>query len=197
VFDVKKNSDKDENSALGKNFCRKCGRLGVRLQRCCLTGDRDHPRYFYLCNDCIADVASKSPLKQAFEAPDAPAMSEREKEYETLRQNAFQRLGTDHPICCGCAETDWSLMELHHLEGEAFGGTLVIVCRNCHRKLSGTQKTHPGKLGPAPTTLEKIGHFLLGLVDLLLLLAAKLLEFGEYLIEYARTSERNGKTRLS
>lgn len=190
-------SDHIEKSALAKGGCSKCGRASVPLQRCCLTGERDHPRYFFLCNDCIGGVVSKPPLKQASQTPMPPAMTEREKEDETLRQKAFERLGTDHPICLGCGETDWSLMELHHLEGEAFGGTLVIVCRNCHRKLSRAQKAHPGKLGPSPVTLESIGHFLRGLADFLLLLAAKLLEFGDYLIEYARTHQRKGKASLS
>lgn len=77
-------------------------------------------------------------------------------------------------------------MERHHLAGEGFDQTTVIMCRNCHRKLSDVQKDHPAILGETPTTSESIGHFLLGLADLFLLLAGKLCEFGEYLIEQAR-----------
>jgi hypothetical protein len=77
-------------------------------------------------------------------------------------------------------------MEVHHLEGKDFGKTLIVVCRNCHRKLTDAQKDHPPKFGETPTTLESIGHFLMGLADMLLMLAGKLWEFGEYLIEQAR-----------
>ena len=78
-------------------------------------------------------------------------------------------------------------MELHHLASEGFDQTTVIVCRNCHRKLSDVQKDHPAIFrAKQPTTSESIGHFLLGLADLFLLLAGKLCEFGAYLIEQAR-----------
>ena len=113
-------------------------------------------------------------------------MSEKEMKRETRRQKAFDRLGTDHPMCACCPETDWRCMELHHLEGEDFGKTLIVVCRNCHRKLSDAQKDHPTKSGEPPTSTERIGHFLMGLADLFLLLAGKLWEFGQYLIEQAR-----------
>ncbi len=194
---MNQHSDQGEKSGSAKNRCVKCGRIGVPLQRCCLTGDRDHARYFFACHDCISGVVSKSPLKQMSQAPAIPAMTEREKKYETRRQKAFDRLGTDEPICAFCGETDWRCMELHHIAGDGFDQTLVTVCRNCHRKLSEMQKDHPAKLGEEVTTLEKIGHFLLGLADLFLLLATKLLEFGEYLVEYARTCQRKGKARLS
>ena len=124
-------------------------------------------------------------------------MSEREKRYETRRQKAFDRLGTDDPICACCPETDWRCMELHHLEGEDFGKTLVIVCRNCHRKLSDAQKDHTAKFGEPPTSIESIGQFLQGLADLLLLLAAKLWEFGEYLLEQARSQTLKKKPSQS
>jgi hypothetical protein len=77
-------------------------------------------------------------------------------------------------------------MELHHLEGTDFGKTLINVCRNCHRKLSDAQRDHAPKLGEPPTTLESSGHFLIGLCDLLCLIADKLRDLAEYLIEQAR-----------
>lgn len=177
-----------ESSTSAEIGCSKCGRAGLPLQRCCLTGDREHARYFFLCNDCIGDIVSKSPLKQTSQTPAASAMTERDKKFETRRQKAFDRLGTDEPICPFCGETDWRCMELHHIAGDGFDQTLVTVCRNCHRKLSDMQKDHPPKLAEEPTRLESIAHFLLGLADLFLLLEAKLLEFGNYLLDYARNS---------
>jgi hypothetical protein len=62
---------------------------------------------------------------------------------ETRRQNALDRLGTNKPCCVVCGETDPHCLELHHLFGRKNDpDTLVIVCRNCHRKLSDAQKDH-------------------------------------------------------
>ena len=165
-------------------FRSRCRRSVRPLQRCCLTGSGDHPGYFLLCDECVNDILANSPTAEHAWQPANPDMTEAEKRYETRRQKAFDRLSTDHPICAGCLETDWRCMELHHVEGQNFGKTLVVVCRNCHRKLSDAQKDHTTtKLDPPPTTTESIGHFLQSLADLLLLIASKLREFGEYLIE--------------
>lgn len=166
--------------------CIRCKRSVGRLQRCCLTGSGDHPGYFLLCDECVNDILANSPAAEHAHQPENPDMTEAEKRSETRRQKTFDRLGTDHPICACCPETDWRCMELHHLEGKDFGKTLTIVCRNCHRKLSDAQKDHTTtKLGTPPTTPESIGHFLQGLADMLLFIAGKLREFGEYLIEQA------------
>lgn len=77
-------------------------------------------------------------------------------------------------------------MELHHVSGRAYGEECTVVCRNCHRKLSDTQKDHPKALtNGEPPHLEKIGHFLIGLADLLEMLIEKLREYGLVLIEAA------------
>jgi hypothetical protein len=166
--------------------CFQCGRRDRPLQRACLTGMGDHPRRFLVCDECIAGMLARSPSHDGVRPQPTRAMTEAEKRYETRRQKAFDRLGTDQPRCACCSQTDWRCMELHHLEGEHFGKTLVVVCRNCHRKLSDPQKDHPSQFADSPTTFESIGHFLLGLADLLLLLANKCWEFGQYLIEQAR-----------
>lgn len=113
-------------------------------------------------------------------------MDKREMDYETRKQRALHRLGTDNPRCRICGNDRWECLELHHLEGQAYGDTLVIVCRNCHRELSVQQDGHPKPLPGGRTTGECIGHFMLGLADLLVLLAKKLKELGEWLIEEAR-----------
>ena len=104
---------------------------------------------------------------------------------ERRHQRALQRLGTDHPMCACCTEDDPLSLELHHLQGQKFGDDLIAVCRNCHRKLSDAQKDHPDQQGMGVTTAECIGHFLLGLADLLKLLASKLKQFGQQLIDLA------------
>jgi hypothetical protein len=103
------------------------------------------------------------------------------KDYETRRQAAFRRLGTDHPVCviCGCA--DWRCLELHHIAGQKHHGDLAIVCRNCHRILSDDQCDHP----PVLEEDSIIGRYLIGLADLLAMIASRLKEFGLFLIEMA------------
>lgn len=102
-------------------------------------------------------------------------ISDAEIRFET----AGRRLG-DYETCFCCPEADPRCLELHHIAGQAHHGDLVAVCRNCHRKLSDSQRDHPN--GTAPTMLVIIGHYLLGLADFLILLAARLKEFGHALL---------------
>ena len=105
---------------------------------------------------------------------------------EVRKQKALERLGCNHPRCVHCGEADWRCLELHHIAGRAYGEECAVECRNCHRKLSDTQKDHPPALVDGePPCLEKIGHFLLGLADLLEMLIEKLREYGMVLIEAA------------
>lgn len=103
---------------------------------------------------------------------------------EGRKQRALQRLGTDDPRCIICGEADWRCLELHHLAGRAYDDSTVILCRNCHRKLS-----DPSENGDAPADpplLERVGRFLLGLASLLRMLAAKFKSFGEELLAAAK-----------
>lgn len=100
------------------------------------------------------------------------------KDFETRKQAAFRRLGTDNPVCV-CGESRWQCMELHHIAGQKYHDDLAIVCRNCHRVLSDQQRDHlPPSIGDSST-----GRYLLGLADLFAMLAERLKEFGRYLIE--------------
>ena len=184
---MSKDQDRFDQALPSNAVCADCGRSDTTLRRCRLTGMGDHPRHIILCGECLQRMIVKSPTTERSRASASPTMTEEERRYETRRQKAFDRLGTDRPMCACCPETDWRCMELHHLEGKDFGKTLIIVCRNCHRKLSDSQKDHTTtKLGTPPATIETIGQFLQGLADLMLLLAEKLWEFGEYLREQAR-----------
>jgi hypothetical protein len=53
---------------------------------------------------------------------------------ERRRQKRLRALGTNTPRCASCGEDDPRCLERHHIEGQAYGATLAIVCRNCHRK---------------------------------------------------------------
>jgi hypothetical protein len=115
-------------------------------------------------------------------------MSNQELRREKRRQTTLERLGTNTPCCAECGETDWRCLELHHIAGRDFDAdATAILCRNCHRKLSDDQKDHPPLASSHPSQFDRIGHFLLGLADLLVRLAGKCREFGYVLIEYAKT----------
>lgn len=104
---------------------------------------------------------------------------------EAQKQRRLEALGTNEPRCGLCGETDWRCMELDHVAGQRHDDATVILCRNCHRKKSEDQQYHPAFNPHADTFLAQVGHFLLGLADLLRLVIEKLTAFGLALIERA------------
>jgi hypothetical protein len=116
-------------------------------------------------------------------------MNEEELRLEQRKQKRLESLGSNDPQCCACEESDWRTLELHHVAGCKHDDTLVAICRNCHRKVSDDQKDHPAFEPGADPMLSSIGHFLLGLADMLKLIFAKLHAFGLALIERASTQK--------
>ncbi len=104
---------------------------------------------------------------------------------EIRRQRALERLGSNNPRCIRCGEDYPHALENHHLAGRKNLDEQVIVCRNCHRKLSDRQKEHPNQQTIPPNRFEVIGRFLLGLADLFEMLMENLKSFGLQLIEFA------------
>ena len=105
---------------------------------------------------------------------------------EARLQRMYERLGVDDPRCLECGLTDVRCLEAHHIAGSKFDGTTVIFCRNHHRILSDDQKDHPPLIGGAPSLHERAAHLLYGLADLFALLVAKLREYANELIEFAK-----------
>jgi len=106
---------------------------------------------------------------------------------ERRKQRTLHKLGSNHPVCVLCGESDWRCLEAHHVGQEAYDHLTVILCRNCHRKASDAQWDHPGRIDDqTPSLLECIGHVLLGLADFFALLVGRLREFGLALIERAK-----------
>ena len=104
---------------------------------------------------------------------------------ERLRK-ALERLGTDDPKCAYCPENDPRCLERHEVAGKDFSKAYVIVCRNCHRKLSDAQYDHPPRIDDKPpATFERLAHLMFGLADLLRRAASKLDEIGHALLQYA------------
>ncbi|WP_298161777.1 HNH endonuclease [Acidocella sp.] len=105
---------------------------------------------------------------------------------ERRKQQALQRLGCDTPRCGLCGEADPRCLELHHIAGQAYDGTLAPLCRNCHRKASDLQREHPLKIANEVTLAERVAHFLLGLADLFALLVETCRTFAVALLDYVR-----------
>ena len=101
-----------------------------------------------------------------------------------------RRMGTHEPVCVACPESDPRCLEMHHIAGRKHHDDTAPLCRNCHRKLSDDQLDHPKSSPDAPVSkLAQVGHYLLGLCDLLLLVIATLRTFGEWLVGEAGSAE--------
>lgn len=105
---------------------------------------------------------------------------------ERRKQQRLAKLGSNNPICGICGERDWRCLEAHHVIDFDRDEATVIVCRNCHSGCSDSQNDHPPFDASADPTLDRIGHFLLGLADLLSRIVEKLTEFAHILIRLAR-----------
>lgn len=116
-------------------------------------------------------------------------MTDEEAERERREQRRLEKLGTNDPRCGMCEETDWRTFELHHPAGRKHDDATVLICSNCHRKVSDDQKDHPAFDPNADAMLASIGNFLLGLADMLRIIVAKLYEFGLALIERSTQAE--------
>ena len=112
---------------------------------------------------------------------------------ETRKQRRLETLGTNNPRCAKCGDGRWQCLELHHVADHGLDDATVCVCRNCHRVLSDLQKDHPPVDSNADPLLSAIGHFLLGLVDMLRIIVEKLQEFGLALIVRASSVEECAK----
>ena len=111
---------------------------------------------------------------------------------ELRKQNRIEKLGSNKPICGTCGEKDWRCLEKHHVADYGRDDATVHICRNCHRKVSDDQKDHPAFDPSADPQLDRIGHFLIGLADLLVLIIEKLFEFGYELIGLAKPQIEQG-----
>jgi hypothetical protein len=110
---------------------------------------------------------------------------------EDRKQRRLRRLGTQTPACVGCGETDPTVLELHHIAGRRHDDDQSIVCGNCHKKLTDGQRdraTPPGSVA-ADAESARLGHYLLGLADLLVTVEAALRKFGARLVAESKPSD--------
>jgi hypothetical protein len=113
-------------------------------------------------------------------------MSDNIDRAERRKQNRLHKLGTRHPICPLCGQSDWRCFELHHIAGRKYDPQEMPLCMNCHAKCSDLQNDHPAKAGPIPSLFEIVGRYLLGLADMLEMVVTKLKEFGRLLLDQAK-----------
>lgn len=95
---------------------------------------------------------------------------------ERRKQQRLRKLRTQTPQCAVCGENHWECLELHHIEGQAYGSTLAIVCTNCHARLSVQQYGHPKAMPDSDPGLITVARLLSGIADLLELVVAKIRE---------------------
>lgn len=106
-------------------------------------------------------------------------------DYERRKQQRLRKLGTQTPQCAVCGEHHWECLELHHIEGQAYGSTLTIVCTNCHARLSVQQYGHPKATGGSEAELTTVARLLSGIADLLELVVAKIRDAADTLVSRA------------
>jgi hypothetical protein len=115
-------------------------------------------------------------------------MSNEQLDYEARLERQYKRLDTRTPMCVCCGERDPFCLELHHIAGRQTHDEVVIICRNCHRKLTNEQHDHvpPGE----PTEqLAKDAHYLSGLADLFAKITPTLRKVGSRLLEESNRDE--------
>jgi hypothetical protein len=105
---------------------------------------------------------------------------------ERAKARRLKELGTARPICAMCGETDWRCLEAHHVAGQRRDETTVILCANDHMRMSEEQRDHPTFDACADPLLDRVGHFLLGLADMLRVIVDALVDFGNQLIARAQ-----------
>lgn len=112
-------------------------------------------------------------------------LSKQDVARQVRKNRRLEQLGTDEPRCGVCGDTRWQCIELHHTAGKrADPHHTVLTCRNCHRVLSDDQRDHPKFDPERDGHWQAIGHFLLGLADMLRLIIEKLREYGLLLIDH-------------
>jgi hypothetical protein len=107
---------------------------------------------------------------------------------EDRKQQRLRRFGTENPTCVICGESDSAVLDLHHIAGQQHHDDVAIVCANCHRKLSDKQRGHGSPASKIAGQRRTIGQYLLGLADLLMMIAEALRRFGAWLLSGSKSA---------
>jgi hypothetical protein len=104
---------------------------------------------------------------------------QRARRYERKR-NELSRIG---PVRCGfCGEPDARCIEGHHVLGSANAADTMLLCRNCHSKMSDRQQDLPEGFLSHNTELSSAE----GMAGMLLSIADLIEEFFRFVVEQLR-----------
>jgi hypothetical protein len=85
-------------------------------------------------------------------------------------------------VCCICGESDSRVLkEHHHIFGRAIGKETILLCRNCHEKITHEQNSTAPKERSKKSNDSKIPYSLKTQGALLELVGKKLKEFSSEL----------------
>lgn len=108
-------------------------------------------------------------------------------DYESRRRKAVERLGMEGK-CPFCGEDDPFCLHVHHVAGQEFDDTTVILCLNHHAKITNAQKDHPPKIENCTDPSEVFAHIVLGIIELLWQIIDMLQRVADHLLDRARQS---------
>ncbi len=120
-------------------------------------------------------------------------MTQKYPDKNTRKQQAHQRLGTREPKCAICGLNDWECLDKDHLAGRKYSDEVVILCANCHRKRTDSQKDQPPGLPGPVSDLERKGRTILGAVEHARELCDHLEHIGKDLIESGQLSMKGNQ----
>lgn len=102
------------------------------------------------------------------------------------RERDYRRLRTRNPICLSCGYSNHpAAMELSHIAPRKFHDDGGVLCSNCHREMSDSEKDFsysPQSINP---TMETIGRYLLALAEWFTRIAETIAAFGHWLLYQA------------
>ena len=111
-------------------------------------------------------------------------MTNKYQDEETRREKDYRRLRTRNPICVGCGYSDHpAALELAHIAPREFHDDGVVLCSNCHRAQSDTEKDYSYSPQSDNPEMETIGRYLLALSEFFQMMATRMSEFGHWLLE--------------
>jgi hypothetical protein len=170
----------DSNFELERRKQRRLGQLGTNTPRCAC-GEADWRCFDATTMPRCANCYLKSTVDPS---------------NEQARRRRLKKLGTDEPCCATCGETDWRCIQEHHVGRRKHEPMTVLLCANDHLRVTDDQKDHPSSNEDADPFLVQISNFLRGLADMLRLVAKRLVEFADALLDRAQT-EASTKGRAS
>lgn len=102
------------------------------------------------------------------------------------READYRRLRTRTPICLSCGYDNHSAaMEFAHIAPRGIHADGGVLCSNCHREMSDTEKDFSYAPQSQNPMMEAIGRYLLALAEWFERIAETFTTFGDWLLVQA------------